>query len=1478
MMRKMNINMIKVVRLIIFLSFISFSFSSEAQLVAHFSVDKHSGCASLDVHFTDSSTGGANKYHWVFDNLLPSDTSDSKNTEWIYNTPGHYNVKLVIHDTTTGASDSITINNEIYVAAQPVVRFTASDTVLSCPPQTITFTNTSDTGGCSPVYTWFIDTSSSIHTANATYTFTHSGSYNITLEEADGCGCNGILTKTAYIKMDTVPAVCFTANDSVICSPPASVCFNNCTSGAVNYLWHFGDGSTSTLSAPCHTYTAAGNFTDTLTATAPDGCAASFVKPGYIEISDFALGFYTVPAHACINSSMTFNDTTAGTNFHHWHFSAAVSDTSDLVSPVHTFTATGIYTVKDSIWNSSGCHGLSIDTIVVRAKPVVTFSASNTYRCTPNDTVNFTSAITDAAGIAYKVWHFGDAGSGIYNIAYSDSTHVYTTTGSFTPLLVVTDSNGCVTRDSVLNDIKINAPTGTITVTKDSGCAPYPIHYTTSIAPAVIYFTDSVTFGDGSASYTGLDSGTHTYTVAGHYTIHQYYHLATGCSYSDSIKVLIGNQPLYSIVITPDTVCQNTSIKFKGNCTTCTHESWSVNGNFSTSDSTTNEYNTGGIKQVTYTANSGGCVDTLKDSLYIYSPSAAFTASVTSCSDRDAYSFTNNSVGATNYYWTFGDGDTSTSFAPSHTYSVDGSYTVVLLDSQTIASGGHGCIITDTAFITIAPFSGTIHVNDTVACKSQSLTFTGPLTSTATKYGEYIWHFGDGTTSTSPTTPTGVVTNTVTHTYAALGTYRDTLIIRNASGCLDTLPPDSVRIIVPSGFNNTSMTGCAPFTANFVDLNNDIAGIKSRHWIWYTGSASTHVISADTSYLYPEGIYQAVLTDTDNANCWVRDTIQINSVKPHAYFTSADTVACTNVQITFTDTNSNAVYYWRFGDGTGDTTLGPIATHTYTANGSYSDSVVIVTTAGGAYPAGCTDNYHRTGYISVSASSINTAFTLSDTFATCPPLYVLPVTPSDGNYHLWRFGTDSSTAYSLSPSAPVYGYTYPGVYNITLVDSNSLGCKDSLTRSVTVLGPTGTISILSDTGCAGFSVTLHVTNTGAEVLDTPYTWSLPPYGVFNTDTPGIIQPYTDTGKWNPFVIIQSGGCHVTVHTTDSIQVFDPEISVNQPTLKCKYDSRTLTVSGVVSDYTWSPGYGLSCTSCTSTIATPTITTTYTVTGINRHTCSNTATTTVIVDAPPVMSISGTDHICTGLADTLVASGISGPYSWLPSDSVSCISCDTVIISPLVSQLFTVLAVDTNSCADSARIMILVDSLPVVKVTPADTSICIGSSVIITTTGATVYNWLPLTGLSCNSCSVTTSSPVNTVVYTLTGTDANGCINSANATITVDQLPDAGTVTGLATICAGATQLYADTVTGGVWSSSNTSAATINSLGDLTGIEAGIDTVKYQLINSCGYKDAEMVVNVEQNPGAHITTHSFADACSNTLYQNFGTDIVPPAGV
>ena len=167
----------------------------------------------------------------------------------------------------------------------------------------------------------------------------------------------------------------------------------------------------------------------------------------------------------------------------------------------------------------------------------------------------------------------------------------------------------------------------------------------------------------------------------------------------------------------------------------------------------------------------------------------------------------------------------------------------------------------------------------------------------------------------------------------------------------------------------------------------------------------------------------------------------------------------------------------------------------------------------------------------------------------------------------------------------------------------------------------------------------------------------------------------------------------------------------------------------------------------------------------------------------------------------------------------------------------------NGCVNTAAQMVKVNVLPTVSITKTETSgttnndaiVCTGASVTLSGAGATSYLWD--NGIT-NSTSFVPSS---TITYTVTGTDVNGCVNTATQYVAVNALPIAGIITGSNEVCVGEpTQLNAGTIIGGsgsysstLWSTSIPSIGTINTTGLVTGVAGGITSITYTVTDSKG---------------------------------------------
>jgi PKD repeat protein len=90
------------------------------------------------------------------------------------------------------------------------------------------------------------------------------------------------------------------------CTAPLTVQFDNSSTSATSYIWDFGDGITSTLPTPQHTYTIAGTYSVTLIAISPGGCSDTLIIPKFVRINQPRIyGFINLPFTGCAPATIT---------------------------------------------------------------------------------------------------------------------------------------------------------------------------------------------------------------------------------------------------------------------------------------------------------------------------------------------------------------------------------------------------------------------------------------------------------------------------------------------------------------------------------------------------------------------------------------------------------------------------------------------------------------------------------------------------------------------------------------------------------------------------------------------------------------------------------------------------------------------------------------------------------------------------------------------------------------------------------------------------------------------------------------------------------------------------------------------------------------------------------------------------------------------------------------------------------------------
>lgn len=287
---------------------------------------------------------------------------------------------------------------------------------------------------------------------------------------------------------------------------------------------------------------------------------------------------------------------------------------------------------------------------------------------------------------------------------------------------------------------------------------------------------------------------------------------------------------------------------------------------------------------------------------------------------------------------------------------------------------------------------------------------------------------------------------------------------------------------------------------------------------------------------------------------------------------------------------------------------------------------------------------------------------------------------------------------------------------------------------------TGTMSSLAGTGANSYKSCRYLWSVSGNTLVSTMSATNPASASFSYtfNTPGTYTVTLVSQNW-------SGPNFVSSTKTATINVIaTPTVSLNSPTI-CAGQSATLNVTGTASTYLWLP----SNTPGTSTVVSPSSTTSYSVYGFTGSCMSNTAVGQVVVNVNPTVSAAN-GTICAGNSFTLNASGASS-YTWSSGS----------IVSPASTSVYTVNGANGNCFAAPVQVTVVVNQLPTVTITGTNTA-CLNQNVTLNANGASSYTWS--NGGNNSAANTVSSSVVSSSVMSVTGSDNNGCTNTASLSI------------------------------------------------------------------------------------------------------------------
>jgi PKD repeat protein len=991
---------------------------------ADFGANVTSGCAPLTIQFNDLSSANTTSWLWSFPGGNPS-TSNVQNPVVGYNSAGVYSVTLVASNST--GDNTITFTNYITIDDIPFVGFSQNTNGLE-----VIFTNTTVNGN---TYNWDFGDGNSSSETNPIYTYAADGNYNVVLTATNDCGS---VTASQTVTISTLPSADFGANVTSGCVP-LTIQFNDLSSSnTTSWLWSLpgGNPSTSNVQNPVVVYNSAGVYSVTLIASNSTG-DNTITFTNYITIDDVPFVGFSQNTNGL---EVTLTNTTTNANSYSWDFGDGNS--SSETNPIHTYAADGNYNVVLTATNNCGSVTGS-QTVTISTLPSADFGANVTSGCIP-----LTVQFNDLSSSNTTSWLWSFSGGNPATSTDQSPVVVYNSVGVYSVTLVVSNSTGD------------NTITFTDYITVDD--VPF-VGFSQNTNGLEVTLTNTSTnansynwdFGDGNSS--SATNPVHTYAADGNYNVVLTATNSCG-SATETQTVNISNLPSAGFGANVTSGCADLTVQFLDQSSSnTTGWNWSFPGgnpSSSTDQNPTVTYNNAGTYSVTLEATNAVGTSTVTQMDYIFVddvPAVSFSQIV----DGLNVDFTNTSTNGNSYNWDFGDGNTSPDFSPSHTYAMDGVYDVVLA-----VTNNCGTVATTTIVTIVTPPSAGFGANVTSGCADLTVQFSDQSSSNATSWS---WSFIGGNPSSSTEQNPTVI-------YENAGTYAVTLTVTNAAG---NSTVEQMNYIVVDDVPVAAFTVIA--NAYNVDFTNTTTNATSYSWNFGDGNTSNET---NPSHTYgSDGMYDVVLTATNNCGSVTFTQIVTIANAPTANWTSGASVGCADFTIQFQDQSSGntTAWEWTFEGGTPATSTEQNPVIVYNSAGTFSVTLVAINNQG-------TDTTTLIDYVAVD-STPNPGFTSS----VNGPLVNFDNLTTNANSYSWDFG-DGNTSSEFEPN---YQYSLNGEYMVTLTATNDCGFS-TITQTVSITSSVAAgFSSSIASGCLPFEVQFNNESINATSFEWTFIGGIP---------------------------------------------------------------------------------------------------------------------------------------------------------------------------------------------------------------------------------------------------------------------------------------------------------------------------------------------------------------------------------------------------
>ena len=986
--------------------------------------------------------------------------------------------------------------------------------------------------------------------------------------------CPGWWRVPLIVTVSTAPTVTASASLSSICIGSSTTLTG---AGAITYTWNPGNlvGASVVVSPAVTT-------TYTVTGTVVLGCT----NTATITITVNPIPTVTAAASLspiCNGGSSTL--TGVGATSYVWN-PGNIPGSPIVISP----TATTTYTVTGT---SLGCSNTAQVTVVVNAGPTVTAIAAPSAICAGG------SSILTVGGAATYVWNPGNIIGASITVSPLTTT-TYTVTG--------TASNGCINTQQV-----------TVTVN------PLPVVTATATSPIICLGASTVLTGGGAATYvwnpgniigasvTVSPIATTTYTVTGT--------ASNGCVNTQQVTVTVNPLPVVTATASSISICFGGSVSLTGGgAATYVWNPGNISGSpILVSPTATTTYTVTGTDAF-------GCTSTSQVIVVVNSLPLP-TAIATPLSICIGQSVSLVATGGVTYTWNGGNLINATGVSQTDFPNTTSTYSVNVTDIN-------GCTATAQVTVNVNPLPIVNAGIDQTICSGNAATIV------ASGGGTYLWN-GGSLVNVPGASQTVLPTNTTTYI----------VNVTDVNGCVNS---DSVNIFV----NPNPTTAAGPDVSICPNSSCQLLATGAVSYLW-SPSLGLNFTNIPNPIANPLVTTVYVVTGTNSAGCTFSDTIIVTVSNILSVFAGVDVSICSGDSVLLS-TSGGVFYSWTPAislqtPASSSTNAFPAATTTYTVQVTDSNScsgidsvtvfvnpAVFISVSGNASicagqaatltanPIGGTAPYnfnwsnnligagpHLVVPITTTTYTVSVTDSLGCTtpsqsiLVTVNPLPIL-VIQSFSNVSCYN-GTDGTATVLASGGNPPFTYAWTpvggnastasglsaGSYTVTVTSID--GCIE--TQSVILTQPTAILltNVSVNENCINADGSASVAASGGNPGYT-YLWS-------NLSTNDSITNLT-SGNYS-VTVTDANGCtalaNVSVGNSSTVNA-DAGVSVTI----IAGQTTVLNGTGGV-NYSWSPPSTLSCTNCQNPIASPTITTTYTVTVSDAFGCFETDTVTVFVD-------------------------------------------------------------------------------------------------------------------------------------------------------------------------------------------------------------------------------------------------------------------------